>query len=295
MTRSLLIVGHGTRDPAGQDECARFADRVAARRPGLDVALGYLELCPPPITDTVDRLVATGTTDVTVVPLVLFAAGHAKGDVPASIHRERSKHPDVTFRYARPLGITPEIVAVVDDRLRAAVQEEERADTAVVLVGRGSSDPDANADLHKVARLLWEGRPWSTVEAAYVSLARPSVPEALDRVRRLGYRRAVVVPYFLFTGVLVRRIADQAAAWGAEHRDVAVRTADHLGVDDRVADLLLARHDEALAGAAIANCDTCQYRVAMPGFEHRVGAPQAMHHHPDDDHTHHHDHVTAPH
>lgn len=295
MTSSLLVVGHGTRDETGQRECAQLVDLVAERRPDLRVGLGFLELCPPPITDTVERLVAEGVDDVTVVPLVLLAAGHAKGDVPASIARERLQHPRVTFRYGRPLGITPPLLAAVEDRLAAAVPVDERDTTAVVVVGRGSSDPDANADLHKIARLLWEGRPWPAVEPAYVSLTQPSVPEALDRVRALGFRRVVVVPWFLFTGVLARRIVDQAHAWAGDHRDVAVRTADHLGVDVRVADLLLARHDEAVAGEAVANCDTCQFRVALPGFEDRVGQPQTLHHHPDDAHTHHHGVPAHPH
>ena len=86
----------------------------------------------------------------------------------------------------------------------------------------GSSDPDANADLYKVARLVGDGRGFAVVEAAFVSLASPSVPEALDRCRRLGARRMAVVPYFLFTGVLVDRIGDQARAWAGAQPEVEV-------------------------------------------------------------------------
>lgn len=291
-TSALLVVGHGTRDPAGQDECRMLIDIVGTRRPGLRVELGYLELCPPPITDVVNRLAGDGVDDVTVVPLVLLGAGHAKGDVPASIVRERRRHPHITFRYGRPLGIRPELVGLADNRLRDAVADADRADTAVVIVGRGTSDPDANGDLAKIARLLWEGRSWPLVEPAFVSLASPSVPEAMERCRRLGARRIAVIPYFLFTGVLERRIREQAAAWADAHPGVEVVTAGHLGPDAAVADLVLARADEAVRGHAPANCDTCLYRVALPGFEDRVGAPQTLHHHPDDEgtHGHHHDH-----
>lgn len=294
MRHALLIVGHGTRDPEGQRECARLLEVVRERRPGTRVELGYLELCPPPITDVVADLAADGVDDVTVVPLVLLGAGHAKGDVPAAIERERRRRPQTSFRYARPLGVRPELLATVDARLRAAVREPDREDTAVVLVGRGTSDPDANGDLAKIARLLWEGRPWREVQPAFVSLARPSVPDALERCRRLGATRIAVAPYFLFTGVLERRIRDQAAAWAAEHADVEVVDAGHLGPDAAVADLVLARADEAGAGAAIANCDTCQYRVALPGFEERVGAPQTLHEHPHDPGTHAHAHAHRP-
>lgn len=291
---ALLLVGHGTRSQAGLDECARLAGRVRAVAGGVTVGMGFIELAPPPISAAVDELVVAGCTSVVAVPLVLLGAGHAKTDVPASLARARRDQQHVTFRYGRHLGIHPELLAVVDDRLDAIVDEADKPETGVLLVGRGSRDPDANADLAKVARLLWEGRPWPLVEPAFVSLAEPSVPAALDRVRALGARRAVVVPWFLFTGVLADRIHAQAHAWGEAHPDVAVRTAAHLGPDVRVADLVLERHDEARAGGAAANCDTCLYRTALPGFEDRVALPQMLHHHPDDEATHHHAHPPPP-
>jgi sirohydrochlorin cobaltochelatase len=140
-------------------------------------------------------------------------------------------------------------------------------------VGRGSSDPDANADLCKVARLVWDGRGFGGVEAAFVSLAPPSVPEALDRCRRLGAARVVVVPYFLFTGVLVDRISVQARTWAESHPDVEVTVGPYLGPVAPVADVVLERYAEALAGGAVMNCDLCVYRTPLPGHEHRVGAP----------------------
>ncbi|HEY3239860.1 MAG TPA: CbiX/SirB N-terminal domain-containing protein, partial [Acidimicrobiia bacterium] len=140
-------------------------------------------------------------------------------------------------------------------------------------VGRGSSDPDANSDLAKVARLVWDGRGFAAVEPAFVSLASPSVPEALDRCLRLGARRVTVVPYFLFTGVLVDRIGDHARDWARSHPDVEVTVGPYLGPVGPVADVVLERYHEALAGGAVMNCDLCVYRTPLPGHEHRVGAP----------------------
>jgi sirohydrochlorin cobaltochelatase len=174
--------------------------------------------------------------------------------------------------------------------------DDDLADTAVVLVGRGSSDPDANAEICKVARLLWEGRGFDAVEPSFVSLAEPSVPATLERVRRLGARRVVVAPYFLFPGVLPDRIAAQSAAFAADHPVLDVRVADVIGDCDELADLVLARYHEALHGDIRMNCDTCAYRVLLPGFEDKLGAAQTPHHHPDDPshgHGHGHGHVVA--
>ena len=89
----------------------------------------------------------------------------------------------------------------------------------MVLVGRGSTDPDANAEVFRAARLLYEGRGLAGVEAAFVSLAEPGVPAALDRCRALGVRRVVVLPFFMFAGVLPDRITAQSTAWAVHRRD----------------------------------------------------------------------------
>jgi sirohydrochlorin cobaltochelatase len=279
---ALLVAGHGSQDAAGAVELLALADRVRALDPGLDLACGFIELSPPPLSVACADLVAQGHSEIVVVPVMLLAAGHVKDDVPALVARLRLQYPGVRFRYARELGVHPDLLAVVDERLGAAVPAAQQAGTAVLLCGRGSSDPDANADLHKVARLLWEGRPWPLVETCYVGITDPRLPAGLERCRRLGARRIVTVPYFLFTGRLVERIRAQCAAFAAAHPELDVRVAGYLGPDERVARLVLARYAEALDGDPRMNCDLCVHRVALPGFEARVGAPAVPHHHPGD-------------
>jgi len=278
---ALLVVGHGSRDPAGVAEFHRLLD-VLRERAGVPVAGGFIELAPPPLRDAVAGLVAGGHRHLGVVPLVLAAAGHAKGDVPAALAREAGRHRGLSYSYGRPLGPHPALLDLLQERLDAVLDRADRAQTTVVLVGRGSSDPDANAEHAKVARLLWEGRGLAGVEPAFVSLAEPGVPAALERARLLGARRVAVLPYFLFDGVLPARVGEQARAWAAGHPAVEVRCADVIGPVPALADLVVERWQEALHGDIRMNCDTCMYRIAMPGHEHRVGAPQRPHHHPED-------------
>lgn len=275
---ALLLVGHGSRSAAGVAEYWRLAATVEAQAPDLDVGCGFIELAEPDLDAAIDTLVGRGATSVVAGPLILLGAGHLKNDGPAALHRGRHRHPGVEFRYARDLGVHPAVLGVAEERIRRAVADDDAAATAVVLVGRGSSDPDANADLYKVGRLLSDARGLGMVEPAFVSLAVPPVAAALDRCLRLGAERIVVVPYFLFTGVLVERIRAQTATWAAAHRGVEVRHGDHLGADPRIAGLVLDRYREALAGEARMNCDLCVYRTALPGYEHRVGAPAGAHH-----------------
>jgi sirohydrochlorin cobaltochelatase len=273
----VLVVGHGSADPAGAAQFRDLVARVGKLLAPVPVGGGFIELSPPPLTEAVGDLVQDGVRRLVAVPLMLVAAGHAKGDIPAALHREQLRHPGLAVAYGRPLGPHPALLAVLRERLADA-----GPDTVVLLVGRGSSDPDANAEVAKVARLLAETTPVAGVEYAFVSLAAPGVPAGLDRCRLLGARRLVVLPYFLFTGVLPRRVASQAAGWADSHPELELRTADVIGDCDELAALVAERYAEALAGDIRMNCDTCVHRVALPGHEHRVGQPQLPHHHPAD-------------
>lgn len=288
---ALLLAGHGTRHPAGAEEFDALADRVREFAPDLDVAAGFLELTPPTIPDAIAELARSGARAIVVVPLMLLAARHAKDDIPALLTQERRSYPQLPITYGRDLGPHPHLLATVEDRIGAVLSRDERDDWTVLVVGRGSSDPDANAELHKIARLLWEGRGFAGVEACFVGITGPRVPDGLERCRRLGAHRILVVPYFLFTGVLEERIRAQADAFARRHPGIEVRTAGYLGPDDRVARLVLERYAEALRGDARMNCDLCIHRVALPGFAHEVGAPATPHFHPDDPHTHPHEHA----
>ncbi|MFP8908084.1 sirohydrochlorin chelatase [Streptomyces atacamensis] len=297
---ALLLVGHGTRDDAGAEAFRSFVRDLGERRPGLPVAGGFIELSPPPLADAVAELTGRGVRNFAAVPLMLVSAGHAKGDIPAALAREEQRHPGTTYAYGRPLGPHPSLLNVlerrVDEALRSAGDEggtSSRAGTTVLLVGRGSTDPDANAEVHKAARLLWEGRGYAGVETAFVSLAAPDVPSGLDRCRMLGARRIVVLPYFLFTGILPDRVRAQTEGWAAAHPETEVLSADVIGPTDELAELVWERYTEAVEGDLRMNCDSCVYRIALPGFEGKVGMPQRPHHHPDDDghgHGHHHHH-----
>ncbi|MEE1930600.1 sirohydrochlorin chelatase [Streptomyces sp. TRM 70351] len=298
---ALLLVGHGTRDEAGAEAFRSFVRKLGDTRPQTPVAGGFIELSPPPLADAVTGLAERGVRRFAAVPLMLVSAGHAKGDIPAALAREKERHPGTTYAYGRPLGPHPSLLSVLERRIDEALPGAERtpqgrSDVTVLLVGRGSTDPDANAEVHKAARLLWEGRGYAGVETAFVSLAAPDVAAGLDRCRALGARRVVVLPYFLFTGILPERVTRQALDWAGAHPDTELHVADVIGPTDELAALVWQRYQEAVDGDIRMNCDSCVYRIALPGFEDKVGAPQQPHYHPDDDeHGHGHGHHAHQH
>ena len=269
----LLGVAHGSRDPGAQEVVEQLLVLAAAQRPGLRAEAAYVDNASPSIRAAIARVVAEGEQDVTVVPLLLGAASHSKTDVAGSVQAARFDHPGVVLRYGRPLGPHPVVVDVLEQRL----VEAGAAELPVVLVANGSLDPDANAGVAATARLLWEGRGHPSVDYAFLSATRPSLPEALERLASSGVRRAAVARHFLGPGFLPTKAAELAAS---SVLDVVV--SEPLGVSEDLASLLLLRYDEARAGDIRMNCDVCLYRVPFRGHEHAVGAPQQPHTHPDD-------------
>jgi sirohydrochlorin cobaltochelatase len=263
----LIGVAHGSRDDGAQEVVTRLLARAEELRPGLRTAAAYVDNASPSL-----RAALHGLDDVVVVPLLLTPASHSKTDIAASVQDGRAR--GVRVRYGRPLGPHPALVAVAARRL----VEAGASDEPVVLVAGGSLDPDANAQVAATARLLYEGRTFPLVDVAFASTARPTVPEALERLRLQGFSRVAVSRYFLGPGRLPAAV-DRLAS-GAAELDVIV--SDPLGVADEIAALVLERYDEALLGDIRMNCDACLYRIPFPGREDAVGTPQVPHAHPDD-------------
>ena len=272
MTAVLLGVAHGSRDPRSQEVVEALLARAAAQRPGLRTASAYVDNASPSVRAALQSLADTGVGDVVVLPLLLTAASHSKTDVAASVQAGRVAHPRMRLRYGRPLGPSAVLVELLARRLAEAGARDE---DPVLLVAGGSLDPDANAQVAATARLLWEGRSWPAVEIAFASTTGPTVPEALERLRMLGFSRTSVARYFVAPGYLPTLVERQAAG-------VDGVVAEPLGISDELAALVLQRYDEALGADIRMNCDVCLYRVPLPGREGAVGAPQLPHAHPDD-------------
>ncbi|MEM7525886.1 MAG: sirohydrochlorin chelatase [Pseudomonadota bacterium] len=303
----LLLCGHGSRSNAAASEFAACAEKIAARRPDTPFAYGYLEFAAPNIRDALDGLRARGVRRVAATPGMLFAAGHAKNDIPSVLNAYQSAHPEMTISYGRELGVDLRMLAAARDRIEQAIADAQTdipiEETALVVIGRGASDPDANANVAKVARMLWEGMGFGWGMYAYSGVTFPLVAPGLDQAAKLGWRRLVVFPYFLFSGILIDRIYNAVDEAAARHPQIEFLKAGYLNDHDAVIDTFLSRFDEIGTADANMNCQLCKYRAQFIGFEDEVGLRQESHHHHVEaasggaehahhhhDHNHHHDH-----
>ena len=278
----VLICGHGSRNRLAVEEFAQMVDALRPRLAPMPVEHGYLEFARPILRDGLEALRQKGVTKVLAIPAMLFAAGHAKNDIP-SVLNTYTAETGLPIDYGRELGVDRLMVSAagarVQECLDAAKHDVPLAETLLVVVGRGSSDPDANSNVAKVTRLLVEGFGFGWGETVYSGVTFPLVEPGLRHAVKLGFRRVVVVPYFLFSGVLVSRIRQHTELVAADHPEVEFLSAGYLGDHTLVVDTFKERVEEVLRGDTAMNCSLCKYRAQVLGFEQDVGRAQESHHH----------------
>ena len=278
----VMLCGHGSRDAAAVREFAVLSQHLRQRLPQYPVEYGYLEFATPIIRGGLDSLKAQGVTRVLAVPGMLFAAGHAKNDIPSVLNTYAAQNA-LRIDYGKELGIDPKMLRAAGDRVQHALDiapgDVPRHETLLVVVGRGASDPDANANVSKVTRLLWEGFGFGWAETAYSGVTFPLVEPGLEHAALLGYKRIVVFPYFLFTGILVDRIYAATDAVAARYPGIQFVKAPYLNDHPQVIATFKERIEQILTGDIAMNCQMCKYRTQVLGFEADVGAAQESHHH----------------
>ena len=278
----VLICGHGSRNRLAVEEFAQMVEALRPKMAPMPVEHGYLEFARPILRDGLEALRQKGVTRVLAIPAMLFAAGHAKNDIP-SVLNTYTAETGLPIDYGRELGVDRLMVAAAGARVKECLEQAHSdvpvSETLLVVVGRGSSDPDANSNVSKVTRMLVEGFGFGWGETVFSGVTFPLVEPGLRHVVKLGFKRIVVVPYFLFTGVLVSRIRQHTALVANDHPEVEFLAAGYLGDHPMVVNTFRERVEEVLRGDTAMNCSLCKYRAQVLGFEQDVGRAQESHHH----------------
>lgn len=294
----LLLIGHGSRDESGRETFLELARQYQAWSPQRLVIPCFLELTTPTIADGVAQCWELGYREIVAMPVLLFGARHNKYDVTLELDRLQGIHPGLVIHYGAPLGIRLDILDLLRDRLEQAEAgrnlEITRDESVLLFVGRGSSDPEANAEACKMARLLWEGSGFGELETCFIGITHPRLQQGFERALRLNPRRIVVVPYFLFTGVLVKKISRVTHEYQQHYPHIDFLELPELGLDPVIFQGLQDREQEALQGIGSMNCHLCKFRRVvseMYGSNHTHDHGHGAHHsHDQHAHSHHGDH-----
>ena len=279
----VMVCGHGSRDEDAVSEFLNFAKKLKNKLLQYELEWGFLEFANPVIKNGLNSLREKGIKEIMSIPVMLFAAGHAKNDIPSVLNAYQAQHPDMSISYGRELGIDLKLIRAAGERVKEAIKQADGyvppEETLLMVVGRGSSDPDANSNVSKVTRMLWEGLGFGWAETSYSGVTFPLIKPGLEHASKLGYKRVVVFPYFLFTGILVKRIYQYTDLVAAEHPEIQFVKASYLNDHPLVLETFSERVEEIRNGVNNMNCKLCKYREQFLGFENEVGLRQESHHH----------------
>ncbi|MBF6331648.1 sirohydrochlorin chelatase [Nocardia transvalensis] len=201
---ALIAVAHGSRDPRSAATVSAVVTDLAARHPGLDTRLAFLDLSTPSVDRVVDAVAAQGHSEAVVVPLLLGSAYHARVDLPGLLATAQARHPRLRLTQADVLGADTRLIAALRERVLETGADPDDTGLGIAVAAVGSSSAEANRRTQRVGRLLTTGTRWRT--SVCFATTEPSLPQAVSRLQARGCTRIVVAPWFLAPGLLTDRL-----------------------------------------------------------------------------------------
>lgn len=279
--KGIMVCGHGSRDKDAEREFGRVAAGLKKRFPDLPVEYGFLEFSAPNIHMGLNALLEQGVEDIYAVPGMLFAATHAKNDIPSVLTTYAEQNDGVAVHYGKELGLHPAMIDAFQARIYESLgldpenPPESLYDTMLVVVGRGTSDTEANAEAAKLTRIVNENMGFGWADTVYSGVTYPSVGVGLERLMKLGFKRIVVAPYFLFTGRLIKRIFGYVDKVAGDNPSIEFIKTPYLNDHEKVIDAFEVRVREILDDNAPSGDESL-----MDSFQRRLAAGEVdIHHH----------------
>lgn len=220
MKQAVLYVGHGSRVKEAQDKAISFMKSCMPLVKADIQEICFLELTDPSIEEGFETCVNKGATHIAIVPLLLLTAMHAKSDIPVEIEKVRARFPQVKVTYGKPIGVNQEVTKAVAARIEEAGYQGERG--RILLIGRGSSDPDVKRDVFGIADDVRSLLPHAEVLPCFITACEPNYRDVLAQLSADDDVPVYLVPYLLFTGILMKEIESEAAQARKRLKDVRV-------------------------------------------------------------------------
>lgn len=278
MKEGILLCGHGSRTKSGTDAFKKLIELLKNRYKDYEVDYGFLEFNHPVYEASVERMYQKGIRKIYALPVILFAGSHAKNDIPYEMNTIQSYYGDLTIKLGRPIGVSSFLIELAKKRVlevEAKLPPLDRKKTCLLVIGRGTTDPDGNSDVHKLACIIGEGMGFGFTTVAYSGTAYPTIPEALPLIDKLEFERVIAIPFFFFTGILLQRVYRQIDEFKGNSN---YYYSDAFGTDEFILKAFDERLDETINGMGAMNCQLCKYRKQIVGFESYQGQDQIGHH-----------------
>jgi sirohydrochlorin cobaltochelatase len=246
----LMLVGYGSPTPQPIDDFHELAPALVAHL-HVPVVSAYLHGMPS-VGESLQMAAVSQRPDYTIVlPLFVGATTAKIRNVQMIVDGANERGFEMVAHYGQPLGTHPALIAAYQERLLAAQPTViDAAETALLVVGRGSRDAMSNAEVYQFARLLYEKTALSAVEIAFFTSTRPTIDSGIQRCVQTGARRIVIVPYTLHDQGLWADIHSSIQQQQARYPHVEMPVCAPVGTHPGVIEAISQRYQEARAELA---------------------------------------------
>lgn len=239
--KAILYICHGSRLREAKEEAIQFITSCMSRIEATIQEICFLELANPSIEEGFRTCVKRGATEIIAIPVFLLAAGHVKNDIPFELQKLNDQFPPIKVTYGNPFGVSRTLIKSV---YKGSGIEEYKSKVTLLLVARGSSDPETLQDINRIAALFQAEGKIDKVEVCFLAAAEPKFEGKLKEVVERKEEHIIVLPYLLFTGLLMKYIEKEVRQYELE----GIKISPYLGKNEAFREMLIQKTKEILRG-----------------------------------------------
>ncbi|MEF8984311.1 MAG: sirohydrochlorin chelatase [Bacteroidales bacterium] len=247
--QAILLCGHGSRKKEGVEALVQLSEKMQKRYDEIKVDYGFLELSSPTYYDTIRKLYDQGIRDIVAIPIFLFTGIHLNYEIPGLMKQYQNEMEGLKITLTSNIGINEELIQLAEKRIIEAEYAKygkslDHSNDILLTAAVGNSLPEANAEVAKLTRLIWEKINFGFSQYAFSSkLTFPSVAQTLQIIKNCAFGRIVVFPLLLFPSLHLDKIFMSVEEFRKENKKEVV-FAEPFGVDEFLIDILVRRHKE---------------------------------------------------
>ena len=243
--RGLLIIDRGSRQREASEELETICEKIKTKRDYVFTDFCFLEVEPPYIEDGITRCLKENIDSLTIVPYFLYPGKKVKNAVTDVMKFQ--KDTKVKFLVTKAMSMHKTLVDVVENRIEATIKKNNiellKKDVDVMIIGHGSVDVNAQRSLNYVVDEM--NRSYRNVSRCWLEIEQPDIIEGIKKCEEDKPQVLIIVLYFLHEGAHVKNDVNNDLLPALENSSITKSfTTKHLGVDEKMVDLILERARE---------------------------------------------------
>jgi len=251
MQKGIIFCGHGTKSQEGISSFFKVYKAIEQRFISeYRVNYGFIEYVDPNLAEAILRQINQGVKEIIILPALLFPGVHTSHDIPYIVQTILKEHPDIKIKLAPTLDLSEKIVEIclqqIEQQLNAVDGVADKKH--LLVIGVGSSKPEANIKIASLTRVLWENLPFNYASYAFISrMTFPSIDQELKRFKQMQASHIVALPVILFPGVYLDKISLLIENFNQSF-DGQVQVCNPFDENDLLVEAFIDRFNEVLSG-----------------------------------------------